>query len=304
MTDRKMTIQLSEYESSLFSINTEILQGSSISSILFLFFNSELISACTQLRKEISSVRFMNDVNILIYRDSTANNCKKLKVMHKECEQWAQTHSAYFAPVKYELMHLTKTSKWFDMNASLSLKDLNIHSSTSVHILGVQVNSKLWWGAHIKKIEAKMMTQMLMLSKLSMSMWGASFQNVRQIYSAVIQSAWTYESVIWYHSKGTCEMKNHIIKRMTVIQNQCLRKISRAYRVTLIEILEAETFIPSADLYLQKLVKIKTLCNTEDREQAIIKNACTLIVRWLWSKCRRSHLIMKTSAEEIRNWAN
>ena len=217
MTDRKMTIQLPGYESSLFSINTEIPQGSSISSILFLFFNSELISACTQLRKGISSVEFMNDVNILIYEDSTANNCKKLKVMHKECEQWAQTHVTRFTPVKYELMHLTKTSKQFDMNVSLSLEDLNIHSSTSVHILGIQVNSKLWWGAHIKKIEAKMMTQMLMLSKLSMSMWGASFQNVRQIYSAVIQPAWTYESAVWYHSKRTCEMKNHIIKRMTVI---------------------------------------------------------------------------------------
>ena len=149
-----------------------------------------------------------------------------------------------------------------------------------------------------------MMTQTLTLLKLSMSMWGASFQNVRQIYSAVIRSVWTYESAVWYHSKGTCEVKNHIIKRMTVIQNQCLRKISGAYRVTLIEILEAETFIPSADLYLQKLVKIRTLCNAEDRGQAIIKNACALIVRQLWSKCRRSHLIIETSAEEIKIWAN
>ena len=149
-----------------------------------------------------------------------------------------------------------------------------------------------------------MMTQTLTLSKLSTSTWEASFQNVRQIYSAVIRSAWTYESAVWYHSKETCEMKNHIIKRMTVIQNQCLRKISGAYRVTLIEILEAETFIPSADLYLQKLVKIRTLCNTEDREQVIIKNACALIVRQLQSKCRRSHLIIETSAEEIKIWAN
>ena len=87
MTDRKMTIQLLEYELSLFSINTEILQGFFISLILFLFFDLELINTCTQLRKGINSVRFMNDVNILIYEDSTVNNCKKLKVMYKECEQ-------------------------------------------------------------------------------------------------------------------------------------------------------------------------------------------------------------------------
>ena len=86
MTDRKTTIQLSEYESSSFSINTEISQGFFISLILFLFFNSGLINACTQLRKGISSVRFIDDVNILIYNDSTANNCKKLKAVHRECE--------------------------------------------------------------------------------------------------------------------------------------------------------------------------------------------------------------------------
>ena len=88
---------------------------------------------------------------------------------------------------------------------------------------------------------------------------------------------------------------------MTVIQNQCLRKISGIYRVMLIETLEAETIISSADLYLQKLIKLKTLCNTEDREQAIIKNACALIVRHLQSMCERSHSIIETSAEEIKN---
>ena len=126
MTDRKTTIQLSEYESSSFSINTEISQGSLISLILFLFFNSELINACTQLRKGISSVRFIDDVNILIYGDSTANNCKKLKAVHRKCKQWAQRHSARYTLMKYELMHLIRTSKWFDMNAPLNLEDLNI----------------------------------------------------------------------------------------------------------------------------------------------------------------------------------
>ena len=96
-------------------------------------------------------------------------------------------------------------------------------------------------------------------------------------------------------------MKNHIIKRITVIQNQCFKKISSVYKVTLIEVLKAEMFIFSADLYLQKLIKLRALCNTEDREQTIIKSACTLIVRQLQSKCERLYLRIETSAEEIKN---
>ena len=149
-----------------------------------------------------------------------------------------------------------------------------------------------------------MTTQTLTLSKLSTSTWEASFQNVRQIYSAVIQLTWAYRSAVWYHSKETWKAKNHIIKRLTVIQNQCLRKINGAYRATFIETLKVETFISSADLYLQKLIKLRTLCSTKDREQVIIKNACTLIVRRLQSKCERSRSIIETSAEEIKKWAN
>ena len=61
-------------------------------------------------------------------------------------------------------------------------------------------------------------------------------------------------------------MKNHIIKRITVIQNQCFRKINDVYKVTLIEVLVTDMFISSADLYLQKLIKLRALCNAENGE--------------------------------------
>ena len=134
------------------------------------------------------------------------------------------------------------------------------HTFKHMYVSSEHINEfKLWWEAHIKKTKVKMTRQTLTLLKLSTSTWGASFQNVRQIYNAVIQSAWAYESAVWYHLKETWKMKNHIIKRMTVIQNQCLRKISRAYKVTLIEVLKAEMFILLADLYLQKLIKLRAV---------------------------------------------
>ena len=37
--------------------------------------------------------------------------------------------------------------------------------------------------------------------KLSTSTWEASFEKVRRIYNAVIQSAWAYKSAVWYHLK-------------------------------------------------------------------------------------------------------
>ncbi len=57
--------------SDIHKINANILQKSFISSILFLFFNVNLIKKCEALRIKIKVLDFINDINILIYNRFT-----------------------------------------------------------------------------------------------------------------------------------------------------------------------------------------------------------------------------------------
>jgi len=75
MGDRRSIIQIPGFESEEFTVFTGILQRSPISLILFLFFNVRLIEACSRLKRGINAVEFVNDVNILIYENSTESNC-------------------------------------------------------------------------------------------------------------------------------------------------------------------------------------------------------------------------------------
>ena len=62
-------------------------QESSISSILYLFYNADLLNLCDKSKVKTSVIKFVDDINILAYNQNTEKNCKTLKRLHKECEK-------------------------------------------------------------------------------------------------------------------------------------------------------------------------------------------------------------------------
>ena len=53
-----------------------------MSSILFLFFNAKLIKECEKLEIKAFPVKFVNNVNILVYKRFTADIYKTLNKVH------------------------------------------------------------------------------------------------------------------------------------------------------------------------------------------------------------------------------
>jgi hypothetical protein len=122
-------------------------QGSPLSPILFLFYNTELVKMCSQ--GNTSAVGFMDDINILAYSQSTEQNCSVLEAVHGRCLQWAKRFGMKFAPQKYELIHFTRRRKAFNLAATVQLGDVEQAPKSEVRVLGVWVNIKLKWEAYI-----------------------------------------------------------------------------------------------------------------------------------------------------------
>ena len=169
LKEREASIIINGHRSEARAVHAGIPQGSPVSLILYLFFNADLIDQCARSGLKASAIGFVDDVNILIYGKSTEDNCRTLGRLHDVCKRWAEQHGATFAPAKYELIHLTRTPKRFNMKASLKIGEIDIETKTDVRVLGLQIDTKLKWGPHIQKIEDKMIRQTQALHRLTAS---------------------------------------------------------------------------------------------------------------------------------------
>lgn len=140
--------------------------------------------------------RFADDVHLIAYGSSTESNYHTLERAHTLCLKWAQKHGASFTLKKYELLHLTCSPKKFNMITTIDLGKHQIASKVQLKVLGLWIDSKLQWGPHIKETHAKMVFQLLALTKIATSTWGATFNKARQVYTAMVRPAMLYGASI------------------------------------------------------------------------------------------------------------
>jgi predicted RNA binding protein with dsRBD fold (UPF0201 family) len=167
MQNKYTTLKINKQSTLMNLIKVDISQNSFVSLILYLFYNANILKIFERFKYKITIINFVNDINILTYDTSITSNCKTLKKTHVICELWARRHEARFASIKYELLHLTKNHKRFDMTITINVKNVIKKSTTIVRVLSVQLDIKLKWDSHVKKIQNKMITQMFALIKLT-----------------------------------------------------------------------------------------------------------------------------------------
>jgi hypothetical protein len=70
-----------------------------------------------------------------------------------------------FAPEKSELLHFSRAHA--DYELPLRLGAVTVRPITDARFLGIWLNNRLSWKAHLAKVKGKMATQMLAFSKLA-----------------------------------------------------------------------------------------------------------------------------------------
>ena len=87
LKDQRITITIDNYMMMKHSVNVDISQNSSLSLILYLFYNVNLLEACNDIKLRTNFTNFMNDVNILTYKEFIKRNCRVLNEIYDKCEQ-------------------------------------------------------------------------------------------------------------------------------------------------------------------------------------------------------------------------
>jgi hypothetical protein len=117
----------------------------------------------------------------------------------------------------------------------------------------VQLDIKLKWDSHIKKIQNKMITQMFALIRLTISTWKACFKKIKHVYSVVVRFVITYDSSTWHASHDRSDTILSLTNKLINLQKQNLRTINETFRITSREVLNVETQMQFIELHLAYL---------------------------------------------------
>ena len=141
LNERSTTLAIHSRVIDIFEVRTGIPQGSPISPILYLFYNADLLEICERPGTNTNAIGFVDDINVLAYGKTTEENCKTLEEIHKKCERWVIRHGSVSAPKKYELIHLSRNPKKFNMTAVVKIENSIIKAKTDIRI--VKPNNRL-----------------------------------------------------------------------------------------------------------------------------------------------------------------
>ena len=124
----------------------------------------------------------------------------------------------------------------------------------SARFLGVWLDWKLNWKAHLVAVEKKLRTQSYALSRIVAKTWGMGLAKAREVYTKCIRSALAYGASSFHipTDVGGEPAKKGITKALGKAQNKSLRIVAGAFKSTPIRNLETETWVPPLDLYLNK----------------------------------------------------
>ncbi|EGU79108.1 hypothetical protein FOXB_10396 [Fusarium oxysporum f. sp. conglutinans Fo5176] len=260
LTDRNTDMRLPGFTSSKFWVNIGIPQGSPLSPILFLFFSMPILgtaSEYTNSRVTIYAFAYVDDTYLLAVSDGYEANCQALKECHDRIMVWADSVGVSFSPHKYHVMHFLppyhRADPFEHMPGIPGLEGKKPESS--MRILGVEVDHKLRWGAHVEQVIGRVYKKMNDIARISSTTAGPNVISMRRLYITTVRPIISYACGAWfiYGWDTSFRLAKAVTKPLTSIESYCLRRITGALNGSASETLNKEAYVENILVFLNRV---------------------------------------------------
>ena len=175
LKNKNITLIIKDYTMMKRRINVNISQNSSLFLMLYLFYNANLLKSYENVKLRFNIIKFVNDINILTYNESTKQNCEMLKKTWNKIVEWTKRHDFKFNERKHKLIHFLKISKRYNINVNIMLKEHRVNANINFRILKIQLNFKLKWRSHFRRIKMKLINKYNAVNIIKNLIWNISF---------------------------------------------------------------------------------------------------------------------------------
>ena len=233
LKDRYFYVKFKDKTSALLAVNSGVPQGSVLGPILYLLYTADIPIPSNQN----SMIATFADDTVLLSSHSSINTATNvLQNMLNNIIKWFDYWNLKINEDKTIQVIYTNKKNYCPTN--ITVRNISIEVSDSAKYLGMYIDKKLSWKAHIdakcKQLRLRLREVYWLISRNS----PLSLENKLLIYKMILKPIWTYGIEIW----GTAAMSN--LKPIQVLQSKILRIILNTRRYIPIYDIHRDTKIP------------------------------------------------------------
>lgn len=216
-------------------------QGSILSPTLFSLMINTLFETCPQ---EVNYSLYADDGALWIRTSSMAEGMNLMQQALDETMQFSNTKGLQLSPSKTKAMVFTYSSK--KLPHPLSLNGEPIQYTTNIKFLGMTLDRRLTWKAHIQQLVDRSQKDLRLLRVVSSCNWGADLPTIRKLYLSILRSKLEYGDLLYATAAPT------LLKKLDRVQYNAARIILGALRCTTTNSLEAEANLMPLNILRRK----------------------------------------------------
>lgn len=241
LSNRKTTINFGSFESEPKDLSIGLPQGSPLSVILYILYNSSLLEQIQDMQDTIS-LGFIDDVAFATAHTNLDKMVDNLQILARRELRWGSKHGAAFDKKKSQWLLFTKRRLKGLPTPTIKLGDEILEPQSHIKWLGVTLDPKLSFNLHGRAAEKKGTAVLLRLSSISKKGWGIPVDQFLKLTTSLVHSRTDYACQIW-HSFGSNSSTTKALQR---VDNFAQRLALGALRSHPLIFLKHDTAMPSA----------------------------------------------------------
>ena len=205
LKNRSQFVSLSGVNSSIKHMQYGVPQGSILGPLLFIIYINDLPNIFNRAK----FILYADDANIIINGANIADIVQQLNELCNILPNWVISNGLALNLKKTKYMLFSRQN--IELPDEFKILNKKIDRVKEVRFLGVIVDEKLNWSAHIKTLKSKMSRYIGILCKIKKLL---PIQAKMQIFQSLIQSHLNYCSIVWgFTAKSNIESLFRIQKK-------------------------------------------------------------------------------------------